>query len=125
MKTLIAYVALTTLVLTSSFTIDAQQKLNAQSTQGFGYFRVHRMGKSVSLSWAVATPDAVQFVIERSYDGDYFEPVGSVDNNGGSAYKFNDNTIFPGTLYYRVRAVNADASSECTSVQTVRIVQRG
>ena len=125
MKTLIAYVALTTLVLTSSFTIDAQQKINAQSTQSFSYFRVHRMGKGVSLSWAVATPDAVQFVIEKSYDGDYFEPAGTVDHNGGASYKFHDTTVFPGTLYYRIRAVNTDASSECSSVQTVRIVQRG
>jgi len=129
MKTLISYVALTVFVLASSFTIDVQQSLNQQSNKPndcFSYFRAHRQGKlGVAMTWAVSTPDVVQFVIERSYDDYYYEPIGSVDFNGASSYKFMDSTPYPGTGIYRIRAVKADGSTECSPIEKVRIIQRG
>ena len=125
MKTLVSYVALTLFVLTSSFTIDVQQKANQHSTVDcFNYFRAHRQGKAVSMTWSVANPDVTSFVIERSYDNFFWETAGSMNSNGNASYKFNDSSVFPGTIYYRITAVKTDGTSECSPIETVRIVQR-
>ena len=126
MKTLISYVALTVFVLASSFTIDVQENLNRKSTNScFSHLNVHRQGKGVTTAWAVSSADVVEFVVERSYDDYYYEPVGSVSFNGASRYKFTDNDPYPGTTIYRVTAVMADGSTETSAVQTVKIMKRG
>ena len=132
MKTLISYFALAALILTSSFTIDTQQKLNEQpsakqSPQScFNYFRVHRQGKAgVALTWSVSAPDVVSFVVERSYDGEFFENASNVNFNGSAAYKFNDEGVFPGVTYYRITAVKSNATTECSTVESIRIQARG
>jgi hypothetical protein len=126
MKTLISYVAIMLLVVTSSFTIDAQQNLNEKSNtyNCFSYFRTHRQGKGAGMTWAVSSSEIVQFVVERSYDGEFFEPAGSVDFNGASSYKFIDETVYPGYITYRVTAVHADGTTECSPTDQIRIVQR-
>lgn len=126
MKTLISYLALTALILTSSFTVNQQQQLNKQSENCFDSFRVHRQGKAaISLSWTVSSADINQFIVERSYDGEFFENVTSINFNGSSAYKYKDNGIYPGVVYYRITAVREDGTTEYSSVETVRIVQHG
>jgi hypothetical protein len=125
MKTLISFVAVSAFILMSSFTIDVQQHLNHQSTSNcFNYFRTHRQGKGIAMDWSVSATDVVQFIVEKSYDGEYFEPSNSVSSNGASSYKFIDNDVFPGYISYRVTAVMADGSTESSPVETVRIVQR-
>lgn len=126
MKTLISYLALTALILTSSFTVNQQQQLNNQSENCFDSFRVHRQGKAaISLSWTVSSADINQFIVERSYDGEFFENVTSINFNGSSAYKYKDNGIYPGVIYYRITAVMEDGTTEYSSVETIRIVQHG
>ena len=128
MKTLMSCLALTALIVMSSFTVNQQQQLNQeQSSNGcFSNFRAHREGKAgVTLNWAIATPDVVQFVVERSYDGDFFENVNSMNFNGSATYKYKDNGVFPGWIYYRITAIKADGSTEQSTVEMVRIVQRG
>jgi hypothetical protein len=125
MKTLISFVAVSAFILMSSFTLDVQQNLNHQLTSNcFNYFRTHRQGKGVAMTWAAATNDVVEFVVERSYDGEYFEPAGTLSPNGASSFKFIDNDVFPGYVSYRVTAVKADGSTESSPVETVHIVQR-
>lgn len=128
MKTLVSYVALTIFVLASSFTIDVQQNLNQQSkktTGCFNYFRAHRQGKlGTAMTWSVSSPDVVQFVVERSYDGDFYEEASSVNFDGSSSYKFVDQDVYPGMIYYRIKAVKADATTEYSAVETVHIVQK-
>jgi hypothetical protein len=126
MKTLISYVALTVFVLASSFTIDVQENLNHKPTYDcFNYLRAHRQGKAgVGLTWAVSSNDIVQFVVERSYDGDFWEPAGSVNFNGSSSYKFTDKEVYPGFISYRITAVKADETTECSPIEQIRIVQR-
>ena len=127
MKTLISYVAVFVFVLASSFTIDVQQHLNQKQTTNncFSYFRAHRQGKSgVGMAWAVASNDIVQFVIERSFDGgEFYDPIGSVNFNGAASYKFVDRETYPGYIQYRVTAVKADGTTECSPVEQMRIVQ--
>lgn len=127
MKTLVSYFAFAALVLTSSFTIDTQEKLNQQSQSTnscFSFFRAHRQAKGVAMSWAVSAPDVVQFVVERSYDDYYYETAGSVNYNSASTYKFQDNDVFPGYVTYRITAIKADGSTECSPTERVRIVKR-
>ena len=129
MKTLISYVALTVFVLASSFTIDVQQNLNARSAKkangSFNYFKVHRQGKGIAMMWSVSSTNAAQFVVERSFDGEYFDTISTIDCNGASRYNYNDGDVYPGYLYYRISCLDANGLVEETSaVEVVHIVQR-
>jgi hypothetical protein len=126
MKTFISYLVIAVLVLTSSFTINNQQKLNDKAANGcFNYFRIHRQAKNVAATWSVNTGDVVGFYVERSYDGEFFENAGTLNYNGSSVYKYSDMGVFPGVIYYRIRAVKANGSTEYSDVETIRIVQHG
>jgi len=126
MKTLISYVALTVFVLASSFTIDVQQNLNQKPADNcFNYFRAHRQGKAgVGLAWAVSAADVNRFVIEKSYDGEFYEDATAVNFNGAAAYRFTDKEVFPGYIFYRIRAEKSDGTTEFSPVETIHIVQR-
>lgn len=127
MKTLMSYFAIAALIITSSFTVNNQQQLNNQSVNGcFDQFRGHRQGKAaITLSWRVACSDIVQFVVERSYDGEFFDNAGSVNFNGSATYKYKDNGVYPGRIYYRITAIKSDGTTEISPVEMVRIVQHG
>lgn len=134
MKTLISYVALALLLLASSSTIANQSEINEQSVTAsistnndcFNYMRVHRMGKAgVQISWSVSTNEIDHFIVERSYDGEFFESVNMMGFNGSANYKVNDNNVFGGDIHYRITAVKTDGSVVSSTVKSVRIVQRG
>jgi len=128
MKTLFSCLAITALIIMSSFTVNQQQQLNQEQTLNscFSNFRIHREGKAgVTLNWAIAAPDVSQFVVERSYDGEFFESLSNVGFNGSATYKFKDNQVFPGFIYYRITAIHSDGTTEQSSVEMIRIVQRG
>lgn len=127
MKTLISSAVLALLIITSSSfsaLIQQPQTAAAASFNCFDYVRVHRQGNGVTVSWAVTSPDVVQFNVERSYDGEFFEPVTSIPF-AGSAADYKDMDIFPGTIYYRIVAVKSDGSTETSAAESVRIVKRG
>lgn len=126
MKTFLSYIAVAALIITSSFTVNQQKQLNQRTTSCFSHFNAHRAGKAnIELTWAVSSPDVVQFSVERSYDGDFFENISSANFNGSASYRFKDVGVYPGVIYYRITAVKADGSTECSSVESVRIVQHG
>lgn len=128
MKTLLSYIAILALIFTSSFTVSQQHQLNQQeqSSSCFNSFRAHRQGKAgVSLSWTVSGSDITQFVVERSYDGEFFENVNIVNFDNSRNYKYHDTGVYSGMIYYRISAVKADGSTEYSPVEIVRIVQRG
>ncbi len=91
----------------------------------FSFFRAHRQGPGISLSWAQGSSDVVQFVIERSYDGEFFDVIGGMGSSGTRTHKFSDNDVFPGIIHYRVTAVKANGATESSAIETVRIVRRG
>jgi hypothetical protein len=127
MKALVSYLAVVALIVASSFTVSQQKQLNQHAPNNcFGRFNVHRAGKaSIELAWTVSENGITQFMIERSYDGEFFDPVKSIDFNGSSSYKTKDADVFPGIIYYRVTAVKSDGSTECSPVESVRIVKHG
>jgi hypothetical protein len=125
MKALVSYLAVAALIVASSFTVSHQKQLNQQKvTNCFARFNVHRAGKSnVEITWTVSSSDVTQFVVERSYDGDFYDNVNSVNFNGSSSYKSKDVGVFPGVIYYRVTAIKSDGTTECSPVETIRITQ--
>ena len=115
------------LIFTSSY-VSSKINASAETTvkqNGFKQFMVHRQGTGVSLSWSVATSNVVEFRIERSYDGEFFDAIGSVGCNGSATHRFRDENVFPGTIYYRIAAVKLDQTMERSVTETVRIVKRG
>lgn len=127
MKALVSYLAVAALIVASSFTVSEQKQLNQKSVNScFTRFNAHRAGKAnIQLTWTVSASGITQFVVERSYDGEFFDNLNTVEFNGASSYKSKDMDVFPGVIYYRVTAVKADGTTECSPVESVRIVQRG
>jgi hypothetical protein len=127
MKALVSYLAVAAMIVASSFTVSQQKQLNQQAPSScFGRFNVHRAGKSgIALTWTVTENGIAQFQVERSYDGEFFDPVTTLDFNGSSSYKTKDTDVFPGVIYYRITAVKSDGSTECSPVESVRIVKHG
>ena len=58
---------------------------------------------AVRLSWQTDDRETVRFVVERSEDGTWFEPVGEVAAGGGPRYEFQDPLPKSQVLFYRVR----------------------
>lgn len=92
----------------------------------FGYFRVHRQGIGVTLNWGMSSMAGVgYFIIERSYDGEYFDPISQVPKNGSNRQSWRDLSVFPGYIHYRIICVMNDGTELSSEVKTVRIVQHG
>ena len=79
------------------------------------------------LRWTTATEiNNNRFDIERSYDGRTFEVVGDVAGNGNSQhqidYSYTDASVskVQKTVYYRLKQVDFDGSTEYSDVRVVR-----
>ncbi len=131
MKTTILLVGFALLAISASTnnvikTKEPAAVVNKKVQPAFAYFRVHRMANDAMLNWGHVNPiAAVYFKIERSYDGTWFEPVvDEMQATASSTYKYRDNTVFPGTIYYRVTAFHHDGSREQSPIESLRIVKR-
>ena len=114
------------LIFTSSYVstkIDASAETTAKSAS-FKQFIVQRQGAGAALIWSVSTSNVVEFAIERSYDGTYFETIGSCPCNGTTTHRYTDKSIYAGTIYYRITAIKADQSVEKSATESVPNVKR-
>lgn len=73
------------------------------------------------LTWITASErNSAFFLIERSIDGQDFEPIGTVDAAAHSLavirYQFTDANARPGLSYYRLRMVDNDGSEELSNI---------
>lgn len=62
------------------------------------------------------------FEIERSRDGETYEPVGKISGktkNKKQQYRFRDVFPSPGTIHYRLRMVDATGESSYSEIQTL------
>ncbi|MDG1046425.1 MAG: T9SS type A sorting domain-containing protein, partial [Bacteroidia bacterium] len=97
------------------------------------YFDVHASNNhSSSLHWATASEiNNSHFEIERSYDGKTFESVGEVTGNGNSqhqiVYSYLDEGIrlMVNTVFYRLKQVDFDGTSEYSDIRVVRFDELG
>ena len=100
-----------------------QSSTTVFSVNNFGNFNVHRQHNSAALSWIYDSGNVSSFIIQRSYDGSYFNTIHQQSAGSGHWNKFLDSTVEPGTIYYKIIAVNNDGSREDSPVATVRIVR--
>ena len=101
------------------------QVSSTSSSVNFGRFNAHRQQAGVGLSWnMVANNGIAGFIIERSYDGEWFEEVGQVGFQNSNHYRFNDGSCYPGYLHYRVVAIMDNGTEDVSSTEVVRIVSR-
>jgi hypothetical protein len=97
----------------------------SSSSGVFSTFQAHRKQNGVALAWTVNTPGIDDFIIERSYDGSLFETIDHVPPVTGARNKYQDNTVLPGYIYYRAKAVLADGTVDYSETVMVRIVRHG
>jgi len=101
------------------------QVSSTTSSVNFGRFNAHRQQKGIGLSWNMVANERIQgFVIERSYDGEWFEEVGQTGFQNSNHYRFTDGSVYPGYLYYRVVAIMDNGTEDVSTTEVVRIVSR-
>ena len=99
-------------------------KIVAKSSEVFGAFHIHRQGDFASLNWNVTSDAATSFVIERSYDGEFFTEIAEVGSDPSRWNRYIDNTVEPGIIYYRMTAYDANGDSlGISSTESVKIVK--
>jgi hypothetical protein len=107
------------------YTYASAPALSAPASAGiFSTFQAHRKQNGVALAWTVNAA-VEEFVIERSYDGSYFETLDHVPPATGARNRYDDNTVLPGYIYYRAKAVLADGTVDYSATVMVRIVRHG
>ncbi|HEX6181388.1 MAG TPA: hypothetical protein VFZ47_09085 [Chitinophagaceae bacterium] len=125
------------LLLSSAITLtsatykgDVSKETSAQSTvqkveNVFRSFNLHRQQDGISINWVVSSNNVTGYIVQRSYDGEYFDDLDlPISNIGRRWSKATDNDVFPGYIHYRIIAILSDGT-ECTSpVQVIRIVRR-
>jgi hypothetical protein len=89
----------------------------------FKYFRVYHRSNGNTITWAVSSKDVIHFIIERSYDGKSFEPKTDMNCAGVYLHSFTDETVSPGTVYYKIAAIKSDGTKEYTFVETIHTVK--
>jgi len=105
--------------------MNASNFISSPAADGnFSMFHGHRQGNGVGLMWAMASSTAVSYVIERSYDAEYFEEVAQIEASASGRYRFVDTNTFPGYLHYRIKAIHEDGSCEYSETVIVRIVSK-
>lgn len=127
MKTVTTFVFLLFVTLSPAVATHVSSSLSAPKkvTGCFDYFRAHRQGTGVAMTWASSTADVVQYTIERSEDGEFFNPIGGMTSNGTGTHKYKDDNVYPGVISYRIAALKSDGSIEYSPVEIVRIVRHG
>jgi hypothetical protein len=100
--------------------------VSANTNHDFTYFRIHPQSKkNVVLSWGIDTPAGVSnFTVERSYDGEFYDPINQVASNNSVRFSWKDEGVFPGLIYYRIVCNMNDGSTHYSAIETIRVVQR-
>ena len=119
-------------VLVSGLTVSAKTNpvidegcaVTAKKTSGFGAFHAHRKQNGVALAWTNSSAGVVNYVIQHSFDGYSFNPIGQVTPESTGWNNHEDHAALPGFNYYRIGAVLSDGSIEYSEVKMVRIVRR-
>jgi hypothetical protein len=102
-----------------------RQHVVLQAQADFGAFMAHRQGKGVTLAWSMTAPaDVAYYSIQRSYDGEFFEPVDEVMGSGSARSRYTDRNVYPGIIHYKVVAFCNDGTIVESPVEIVRIVSR-
>lgn len=88
---------------------------------GFEHFHAHRQRQGVALSWGMSSMNVDHYIIQRSYDERFYDDIDMCFPDGSRWNKYNDDSVFPTTLFYRVVAVMVDGTTITSSVEAVKI----
>ncbi len=88
------------------------------------FFNAQPEGSAVLCNWSTASEQNNDFfTVERSRNGEYFEPIGEVDGAGNAQqalnYSFLDRTPYDGLSYYRLRQTDFDGTKRLSQVVPV------
>ncbi len=81
---------------------------------------------NVTLNWVVQSQTATGYIVERSFDGNSFDQIGTLPaeagNNPTNSYAYIDkNAASPtGTLYYRIREEDATGQDYYSSIVALK-----
>lgn len=126
MKTVTLSALLLVVTISLSSFVVSHSTTNATkvaTAKGPGMLRAHRQGSAISLTWSNSA-NAVEYRIERSNDGQFFDIVDAMPNNGNRSNSYKDANFFPGILYYRVISINADGTEEPSNTEVLNVRQR-
>ena len=88
----------------------------------FTSIRAIQKGANVEVEWNVGTEDQLQhYILERSFDGRLFTEMATIVTTGQHRYSWSDVKPQEGGNYYRIRAVDRDASFKYSAVASVNI----
>ena len=129
MKTKLTALLLIVVVSATTMSFTNQKKSSVVSTKislagNFGSFNVHRMQNHSALRWNFNSSEVSNFVIQRSYDGTWFSTIDEQAPSASHWNKYDDSTVEPGYIYYRLVAEMNDGTVEYSSVEMLRIVKR-
>jgi hypothetical protein len=138
MKTQFSTFAISAMILsTATFSVPVNSPVTKKivtveqaQSPGFAFFRTHRQGKGVTASWGLTSnAGVVGFEVQKTYEDPtdpyaVWEDVSSLPCEGSRSYKTTDNSVFPGSISYRVSAVLSDGSKIESGISSVRIVSR-
>ncbi|RNI33666.1 hypothetical protein EFY79_18075 [Hanamia caeni] len=99
---------------------------SAQFGNPFSSFIAHRQGHSaIGLMWQISSSDnVISFQVQRSYDGEFFDPVSNLSCGASKRFTWEDENVFPGYIYYRIEVTLMDGTTLYSKVETVHIVQK-
>ncbi len=94
------------------------------------YFEADPVPQGVALKWSTASEtNNDRFEVERSLDGENFDPIGTVPGAGNSItaqqYQFLDENPIMGINYYRLQQVDDDGHTEYSPVRAVHFKHTG
>ena len=137
MKTRILYLFILAATAISSFVFlpkaiasEPLPTVAIKQNNSFTFFRIHRQGKGITATWAIAVNDGiVNFTIQRTYEDPtdpyaYWEDLNVVPFNQGKSFSFNDKNVYPGIINYRIVALKMDGTTETSEISAIRIVSR-
>jgi hypothetical protein len=133
MKTILSFLLTATMLSTSVTAAPVPQEMATPVEQTsittsdiFKRFNVHRQQNGVAIQWTVSNIDQISsFIIERSWDGVYFDTIDVLDATSDQNRYLDNNEIYPGFWYYRITAVMNDGTEVTSEVDMVRIVRNG
>lgn len=130
MKTLIFTSAFLVIATVSVFakplpssTNSRLQREKAPLASVFESFTAHRQGDAAILNWIVSSEEVTSFVIQRSYDNEYWNDIDEVTPETTHWNRYTDETVEPGIIYYRIVAFANGVPVESSATEQVKIVK--
>ena len=115
------------------YSVSSQQNAtNPLPVDLISFIAIPTTNHTAQLNWMTASEiNNSHFEIERSYDGRDFEMIDQVSGNGNSQhqidYSYTDASVskLENTVFYRLKQVDFDGTSECSDIRVVRFDRIG